>query len=376
MRVVQAFGRERGVHPAVPRDERGAVRRQPRDGPDLDAGTSRSSSSSASSAIAMIVGVGGLFVDQGIVTVGTVAAFVLYLNNLFEPVQQLSQLYNTVQSAGAALQQAVRAARHASRRSPSGPARSTSRPSARSRSTTCRSATPTGPTCCTTCRSTSRRASGSRSSARPARASRRWRSSSPASTTRARASCASAASTCATRRSRRCASASSSCRRRASSSPGTIRDNVRVGRPDATDAEVDAALEALGLRERFAALPDGLDTEVRERGSRALGGRASARVARACRARRPAGARARRGDVEPRPGHRARGRARARGAHRGPHRRRGRAPAVDRGALPTGSRWSTTAASSSSAPTTSSSSREGRYASLWASWSSSQAKAS
>ena len=37
-------------------------------------------------------------------TVGTVAAFVLYLNNLFEPVQQLSQLYNTVQSAGAALQ--------------------------------------------------------------------------------------------------------------------------------------------------------------------------------------------------------------------------------------------------------------------------------
>ena len=27
----------------------------------------------------------------------------LYLNNLFEPIQQLSQLYNTVQSAGAAL---------------------------------------------------------------------------------------------------------------------------------------------------------------------------------------------------------------------------------------------------------------------------------
>ena len=53
--------------------------------------------------VATIVGVGGLFADQGIVTVGTVAAFVLYLNNLFEPIQQLSQLYNTVQSAGAAL---------------------------------------------------------------------------------------------------------------------------------------------------------------------------------------------------------------------------------------------------------------------------------
>ena len=53
--------------------------------------------------IALIVGVGGLFVDQEIVTVGTVAAFVLYLNNLFEPVQQLGQLYNTLQQAGAAL---------------------------------------------------------------------------------------------------------------------------------------------------------------------------------------------------------------------------------------------------------------------------------
>ncbi len=53
--------------------------------------------------VATIVGVGGWFTDQGIVTVGTVAAFVLYLNNLFEPVQQLGQIYNTVQSAGAAL---------------------------------------------------------------------------------------------------------------------------------------------------------------------------------------------------------------------------------------------------------------------------------
>ena len=34
---------------------------------------------------------------------GELTAFVLYLNNLFEPIQQLSQIYNTVQSAGAAL---------------------------------------------------------------------------------------------------------------------------------------------------------------------------------------------------------------------------------------------------------------------------------
>jgi ATP-binding cassette subfamily B protein len=37
-------------------------------------------------------------------TVGTVAFFVLTLSNLFAPVQQLSQLFNLVQSAGAGLQ--------------------------------------------------------------------------------------------------------------------------------------------------------------------------------------------------------------------------------------------------------------------------------
>lgn len=53
---------------------------------------------------------------------------------------------------------------------------------------------------------------------------------------------------------------------------GSIRDNVRVGRSDATDAEVEAALDAIGVRERFAALPEGLDTQVRERGSRLSAG--------------------------------------------------------------------------------------------------------
>ena len=52
---------------------------------------------------AVIIGYGGWLHTEGIVTVGTIAAFVLWLNNLFEPINQLSQLYNTVQSAGAAL---------------------------------------------------------------------------------------------------------------------------------------------------------------------------------------------------------------------------------------------------------------------------------
>ncbi len=55
-------------------------------------------------AIAGMVGVGGWLVHRGSVSLGVVTAFVLLLSSLFEPVQQLSQLYNTVQSAGAALQ--------------------------------------------------------------------------------------------------------------------------------------------------------------------------------------------------------------------------------------------------------------------------------
>ena len=53
---------------------------------------------------------------------------------------------------------------------------------------------------------------------------------------------------------------------------GTVRDNVRVGRLEATDDEVEAAVRDLGLLERFEAFPEGLDTEVRERGSRLSAG--------------------------------------------------------------------------------------------------------
>jgi ATP-binding cassette subfamily B protein len=53
---------------------------------------------------------------------------------------------------------------------------------------------------------------------------------------------------------------------------GTILDNLRLARADATDEQVLEALDAIGVRERFASLPDGLDTEVRERGSRLSAG--------------------------------------------------------------------------------------------------------
>ena len=49
---------------------------------------------------------------------------------------------------------------------------------------------------------------------------------------------------------------------------GTILDNVRLAKPDATDAEVEAAMARIGVLDHFAALAEGLHTEVRERGSR------------------------------------------------------------------------------------------------------------
>ncbi len=48
---------------------------------------------------------------------------------------------------------------------------------------------------------------------------------------------------------------------------GTIADNVRYGKPDASDDAVRAAIADLGLLEWVDALPDGVDTRVGERGS-------------------------------------------------------------------------------------------------------------
>ena len=59
-----------------------------------------------------MVGVGGVFVHRDAITLGTITAFVLYLQNLFDPVQQLSQLFNMLQSAGAALNKLFGRARH------------------------------------------------------------------------------------------------------------------------------------------------------------------------------------------------------------------------------------------------------------------------
>ena len=54
--------------------------------------------------IAVVLLYGGYRAFDGEVTVGVLAAFLLYLRQFFEPMQEISQFYNTFQSASAALE--------------------------------------------------------------------------------------------------------------------------------------------------------------------------------------------------------------------------------------------------------------------------------
>jgi ATP-binding cassette, subfamily B, bacterial len=53
---------------------------------------------------------------------------------------------------------------------------------------------------------------------------------------------------------------------------GTVADNIRFGRPDATDAEVRAAATAVGADRFIDVLPEGYDTDVARRGGRLSAG--------------------------------------------------------------------------------------------------------
>jgi ATP-binding cassette subfamily B protein len=102
VRVIQAFGRE----------EAEAHRFRHRSDEQLEAGLAANEltvryfplvelTQVATTAVA--VGVGGWLAARGTITVGVVAAFVLYLANLFSPIQQLTQLFDIFQRSGAAL---------------------------------------------------------------------------------------------------------------------------------------------------------------------------------------------------------------------------------------------------------------------------------
>ena len=103
VRVVQAFNQEAAFRRRFRETNEQQFRTHLRAETHHRAITRRSSSSRRARAIAVILFYGGWLTGRDVVTVGTLAAFVLYLQNLFEPMQQMSQLFNTLQAAGAAL---------------------------------------------------------------------------------------------------------------------------------------------------------------------------------------------------------------------------------------------------------------------------------
>jgi ATP-binding cassette subfamily B protein len=269
VRVVQAFGREpsfvdrfQGTNEAQFDANMAAVRISIRYFPFVDL--------CGVAAMATIIGLGGVFVDQGIATVGTVAAFVLYVNNLFEPVQQISQFYNTVQSSAAALTKlfelldtpASIAEHEDAVDLPAEGAIEVDHVSfAYGAQDVLSDVT------LTVARGERIALVGPTGAGKSTLAKLVARFYDPRAGSVAFGGVDLRDATMA------------SLRRRIVVVPqegflyaGTVRDNIRVGRLGASDADVEAAVDALGLRDRFAALPDGLGTEVRERGSRLSAG--------------------------------------------------------------------------------------------------------
>ncbi|MFE9095337.1 ABC transporter ATP-binding protein [Streptomyces sp. NPDC007264] len=53
---------------------------------------------------------------------------------------------------------------------------------------------------------------------------------------------------------------------------GTVAENIAIGRPDATREEIERAAKSIGAHDFISALPDGYDTDVRKRGGRISAG--------------------------------------------------------------------------------------------------------
>lgn len=221
---------------------------------------------------ALIVGLGGFLVHRGSVSLGTVVAFVLLLATLFDPVQQLSQLYNTLQSAAASLHKlfaiidAEPDVEESTNPTPLPTAgdlvvenirfayAGSAKPALDNVSVTLTAGTrlalvgPTGAGKSTLAKLMARLYDPQDGSVSFGGVNLRDASM-------------------------------EDLRGRIVVIPqegflfdGSVRDNLLIAKPDATEVELMAALDRLGLRERFEALPEGLDTEVRERGSRLSAG--------------------------------------------------------------------------------------------------------
>jgi ATP-binding cassette subfamily B protein len=224
-----------------------------------------------------IIGFGGWLVHRGSVSIGTVTAFVLLLANLFDPVQQLSQLYNTVQSSTAALHKligiidAVPDVAEVDE-----PTELPERGAIVVDNVTFGYAGSERPALSDVSISV---ADGERlalvgptGAGKSTLAKLMARLYDP-STVNGIAGSVSFGGV-----DLRLASMAD-LRRRIIVVPqegfcfgGTIRENIRIARPEATDAEVEQALESIGALHRFAEFAEGLETEVRERGSRLSAG--------------------------------------------------------------------------------------------------------
>ncbi len=157
----------------------------------------------ANTTVALIVLWGAYRVAGQTLALGVLAAAVLYLRRLYDPIDRLGMFLNSYQSAAASLEKiAGLLAQTPSVPEPTSPASSRSGapdfPAGRSSSTTCGSRTAPAARCCPASGSPCRPGRRSRSSAPRARASRRWRSCSPGSTTLPTGGCCSTAWTCAT----------------------------------------------------------------------------------------------------------------------------------------------------------------------------------
>ncbi len=221
---------------------------------------------------ALIIGIGGWLVHRGTVSLGTVVAFVLLLANLFDPVQQLSQLYNTLQSAAAALHKLfgildatpdVDEVAAPTQLPATGDVvvnnitfsyAAGSRPALENVNLTLTAGTrlalvgPTGAGKSTLAKLMARLYDPQSGSVSFGGVDLRQASM-------------------------------EDLRRRIVVIPqegflfdGSVRDNLLIAKPSATETELLRALDNIGLRERFEALPEGLDTQVRERGSRLSAG--------------------------------------------------------------------------------------------------------
>ena len=223
-------------------------------------------------ASALMIGIGGWLVHRGDVTLGTVVAFTLLLSSLFDPVQQLSQLYNTVQSAGAALNKLFQIL-DAKPEVDEHPA-AVALPEAGELRVDCVTFTYAGATnpalnnvSITVDVGEKLALVGPTGAGKSTLAKLMARLYDPQSGVVSYGGVNLTMATMDSLRKRIVV-----VQQEGFLFNGTIRDNLRIARSDATDEQIDAAVAAIGATEHFATLPDGLDTEVRERGSRLSAG--------------------------------------------------------------------------------------------------------